>query len=469
MKTTILKSVMMVLVALFSLNANADSVIIDGISYTLKTTRVSNEAEVVSGYSDNVKIPETIEYDGVVYTVTSIGGTYCEINSQNLLSPPRITSIEIPKTIKTVKNGAFEIVGSIGRVIITDLEAWCAIEYDGERAYNPLMWSGHLYLNDEEITDLVIPESVTEIRKSTFRGCSGITSLTIPNSVRSIGDNAFCGCSCLTSVDIPNSVTSIGEYAFAGCIGLTSLSIPNSVASIDYYAFQDCTSLTSVTIPNGITTIGMNTFSGCSGLTSVVIPSTVTDIYSYAFQDCTSLTSVTFPNSLTSIGQNAFSGCSGLTSITIPNSVTSIGISAFENCVGLKSVTIGNGVKNFCKMSFGSCYNVSDVYCHTITPPSLSEFHEIAFPGDPFKDSYIEYVTLHVPEASIDDYKASDIWKRFGEIVALTGEETRIERIVPETSVPKYVTIDGRQTPNLQKGINIIKNIDGTTKKVIVK
>jgi hypothetical protein len=166
-----------------------------------------------------------------------------------------------------------------------------------------------LYLNDNEIQNLVIPESVTSIGNSAFSGCSNLTSVTIPNSVTSIGNCAFMICSNLTSVTIPNSVTSIGDNAFKYCRGLTSVNISESVTSIGYGAFWDCSSLKSIIIPEGVTSIGSSTFSGC-----------------------TSLTSVTIPNSVTSIGDNAFSGCSELTEVyCLSAQVPSTGRYAFKN------------------------------------------------------------------------------------------------------------------------------------------
>ena len=107
---------------------------------------------------------------------------------------------------------------------------------------------------------MTIPDSVTSIGSSAFRGCSGLTSVTIPDSVTSIGEYAFSGCSGLTSVTIPNSVTSIGEGAFYGCSGLTSVTIPNSVTSIGYCAFENCSRLASVVIPDSVTSIGDDAF-----------------------------------------------------------------------------------------------------------------------------------------------------------------------------------------------------------------
>ena len=191
-------------------------------------------------------------------------------------------------------------------------------------------------------------------------------------NVTSIGDCAFQNCYDLTSVIIPNSVTSIGALAFQKCSRLTSVTIPNSVTSIGSCAFQDCSGLTSVTIPNSVTTINLGTFHGCKKLTSVTIPNSVTSIDAYAFTS------------------------TGLTSIIIPNSVTSIGDGAFMSC----SLTM----------------NV--VYC-------MAEKVPYTFPNA-FDWSPIDKSTLHVPEQSLDAYKAASPWNKFKNIV---GDATGITKI----------------------------------------
>ncbi len=184
---------------------------------------------------------------------------------QNMSS---LTSVTIPNSVTSIGLYAFRGCTGLTSVNITDIAAWCNIAFISFNC-NPLYCAKHLYVNNVEVTNLVIPEGVTSIETNAFSGCTSLTSVTIPNSVTSIGYYAFYNCTGLTSVTIPNSVTSIGESAFQNCTGLTSVTIPNSVTSIGRSAFYGCTGLTSVTIGNSVTSIEYSAFENCTGLTSV--------------------------------------------------------------------------------------------------------------------------------------------------------------------------------------------------------
>ena len=160
------------------------------------------------------------------------------------------------------------------------------------------------------LTNIIIPESVTNIGEDAFSCCKSLTSINIPDCVTSIG--AFFDCDSLTSINIPDSVTSIGDYAFFGCDSLTSINIPDSVTSIGDYAFSDCKSLKSINIPDSVTSIGNDAFEDCSSLMSINIPDSVNDIGDRAFGGCNSLTSINIPNSVKRIGDFAFAGCDSL-------------------------------------------------------------------------------------------------------------------------------------------------------------
>ncbi len=155
-------------------------------------------------------------YDCSGLTSVTIGNSVTSIGDKAFGFCSGLTSVTIGNGVTSIGTDAFYECSGLTSVNISDIAAWCNIDFAGSES-NPLSYAHHLYLNGEEVKDLVIPNSVTSIGNYAFRGCSGLTSVTIPNSVTSIGSYAFSYCSGLTSVTIPNSVTRIGS-AFYGCL-----------------------------------------------------------------------------------------------------------------------------------------------------------------------------------------------------------------------------------------------------------
>ena len=178
-------------------------------------------------------------------------------------------------------------------------------------------------------------------------------------------------------------------------------------------------------------------------LTSITIPNSVTSIGSKAFSYCTGLTSVTIGNSVTSIGHIAFSHCSGLTSITIPNSVTSIGERAFYDCSGLTSVI------------------------SLIEEPF--EINENVFEN--WFEDYDKFTTatLYVPAGTKEKYKSVPAWNRFANIVE--GIENAVKSVESDAKAEGSRALQRQRTKisSPQKGLNIVKMSDGTTRKIMCK
>ena len=202
-----------------------------------------------------------------------------------------ISSISIPNKVTSIGHNAFEECSSLTSVYISDVAAWCNINFASYYS-NPLCYAKNLYVNKELITSLTIPESVNSIKQHAFYN-SSLTSISIPNSVTSIGEWAFANCKALTSITIPNSITSIGKDAFYytlwlnnqpdGCIYIskclysykgempkhTHINIKEGTNQICESAFEECYNLTSITIPNTVTSIEKGAFYGCYYLTLI--------------------------------------------------------------------------------------------------------------------------------------------------------------------------------------------------------
>lgn len=428
------KALLSLLIMFLPMLASADPVEIDGITYNLISKGGVNEAEVTLAPNiREVVIPEKIEYEGVEYVVAVIGRNSFS-NLQN------IQSVTIPKTIRKIREYAFvfNYTNFYSSVHISDIESWMNIDFESYYS-NPLYLAHHLYLNGVEVKDIVIPEGYTSIGNYVFDGLE-FNSVTIPKTLTYIGESAFQRAKNVYISDLEawckikfenvgsNPLFNIegedGGHLFCNGVEITTLKIPESVNNINDYAFFYCRGITSLIIPNGVQSIGYQSFYNCTGLASVSIPQSVTSIKESAFGECTSLLSVTIPNNVTTISSGSFAGCTSLESVYLPNGVLCIEGSAFASCKGLTSVTIPNSVTSIEGLAFGNCPGLSDVYCLAESVPSTSI--------EAFKDSYIEYATLHVPAASLETYSSTPPWNQFNNVVALIDEE------IPET--PKCAT-----------------------------
>ena len=433
---------------------------------TIKVTyKGSDCTSYQSEYSGDVKIPTTVLYNNEIYYVTEIDEyafTYCdnmtsisipntinEIGDSTFFFCSGLKSISIPNSITKIGENAFNHCGSLNELKITDLAAWCKIDFH-DRYSNPLIYTHKLILNGTEITSLDIPNEITEIKKYAFIGCQNLTNVNIHNSITKIGEYAFKSCYSLSKVNIPNSVISIGEFAFDYCINLTEVILPNSIFAINDQTFSDCNNLTSITIPNSVQKIGYRAFYNCKALTNVTIPNSVTTINPEAFYNCSSLTSIMIPNSVTHIGEFAFRYCKELHSVTLPNSISVINKGTFCNCTSLRSIIIPNSVTEIGEFAF---YDCSSLYGLTI-PSSVTKIRSSAFEANyvvslnptPPSLSGVPYdyygKQLYVPKDSYAKYFTADVWGDKFNIYKLETFASSIELSNTEVTIDVGSTIE---------------------------
>lgn len=165
---------------------------------------------------------------------------------------------------------------------------------------------------DSSISEVIIPDSVTNIDSDAFMRCRQLKNINLPINLKYIGSEAFAGCSKLVNVCIPDSVTSLGESSFADCTSLEGLSLSKNISVIRYGTFQNCAKLSEFQIPNSIRQIGSYAFEGCNSLNNIIIPQNVKSIGNFAFSQCKNL-NITILENVTDIGEYAFGNCSNLT------------------------------------------------------------------------------------------------------------------------------------------------------------
>ena len=172
-----------------------------------------SSAGVIMTIPENVKrIPAYLCYMGYGYSfnLTSIvfeGNSKCEYIGSNAFAYTKITTLDLPNTIRDLGIGAFNS---------------CA-----------------------QLSSVNIPTGLTTVPQAMFSNCSSLASIVIPDGIIEIGQAAFSNCSSLTLVVIPEGVITIGRSAFSDCSKLKEIVIPSTVTTIADFAFYD-TTLTTI-------------------------------------------------------------------------------------------------------------------------------------------------------------------------------------------------------------------------------
>ena len=145
-----------------------------------------------------------------------------------------------------------------------------------------------------------------------------------------IGAKAFVDCTALTQISIPDSVTEIGSEAFSGCKSLVRLTMGRSVKSIGKDAFKECkkpeiyisdiSRWCNIKFENDMLRLVNNIYLGDRLITDLVIPHNVERITAPLFGGCKHIKSVALENGVKQIGKLAFYECSEIERVTLPDS-----------------------------------------------------------------------------------------------------------------------------------------------------
>lgn len=444
----------------------------NGFKFTVLGAGACKLTSIAQKMTGTVSIPSTATYNGMTLNVVEIESFASREGYDEELSQG-VTSIIIPSTVKQIDNGAFGVyldnlrsvtipssvtrIGtnafagetSLQEVHITDLAAWCNIDFspswtDSEEGTtwfsNPLRYAHNLYVNGTRAARLVIPEGVTELKEGCFFGCNA-TAVQLPSTLRKIGACAFRTCTNLTEVTLPDNLETVEQGAFDGCENLQRVNIGRGIKRIEYGAFHLCTKLSQVHVAD------LKAWSEVNIARPVVLYREFVGFGVYGagngnpvmmaqglYHNGSEVIDLKIPQGTRHVGQFVYANCKHIKSVTIPNSVTDVLELAFTGCSSLQKVYVGSGIEylgfedtsrpfmtgkpGYVGEVFADCMFLSEFHILRATPPYTQ--------SETFDDCPVQYCTLYVPRGAKGNYEAIYTWSRFGRIIE---EESAIDNL----------------------------------------
>ena len=413
-----------------------------------------------------------------------------------------LTSVTIGNSVTSIGGSAFSYCSAISDITIT---ADSMEEYLNGYTNKLCYYYGsslksakrHLSIDNEIITNVVIPENIDTINSYAFYNCSDIRSLTLHDNVY-LNEKPFSGCDSIQSITIiapsieqycqstindnlydnkltnaerniiidgqkitdlviPESVTTISEYLFYNSTSLTSLALPNSVASVKEGAFYGCENLDAIyqtsSTPPTISTATLSSLPVCyipygsltayekSGWAAQVSKFVEEPLGGYQLFYTSSDGKIITPSVAkafnAAIINNVYENGQGI--ITFDGPIHTIKTGAFENCSTLTSITIPVSIKRIEDRAFANCsaLGVVDVKC--ITPPTLGE------------EAFTSAPTCYIPCGTKHFYNVSTWAEQVSEFIV---EDCGGKQIF-------YTTVDGNIiTPSTADlGANLVSNV----------
>lgn len=398
-------------------------------------------------------IPETVENEGVTYTVTAIG--------EDVFYWSDVKSVSIPETVDSIKGSAFNAAKDLTEITLPShlkyigdyafsssglksITIPASVEEIGSSAFftctslasielgSGLKSLGYSAFYKCAFTSVELPAGIETIPSGLFYGCSKLETVKIDGKVNYVGDRAFRECSSLKSIDLPSTVTYIGEDAFLECTSLTTLKLPASLeeVGVNFAANSGITSFTvedgnkyftvdggvvysadklvlyaaptkglyELTVPSGCIGIYGGAFSG-SEIKSVTLPEGFLAVDNYAFCE-SALENINLPSSIVMIGEQAFAATK-LTEVTLPDRTEELYSAAFAGCDKLTTVTIPSGLKFMYNRAFLGCTALKTLNCLGATAPELEEIYE------EYESQFygVSGATLYVPKGCTASYR----------------------------------------------------------------
>ena len=262
-----------------------------------------------------------------------------------------------------------------------------------------------------------------------------------------IEDIAFMNCQSLSDVNLPNTITNIGASCFYNCYNLASIVIPPSVTHIHESAFCHCCNLSSIYFSPTPIWIGEGAFVGCYSLNSIHISDLESwcnstferggtpffPNYGNLYLNNVLVKALIIPEEIKELKSSVFERCGSIESIATSNSLEKIGLCVCYQCPNLRVVTLGCNTSYFEGFSFDECPKLEIVNIKASIPPTFQIWSGVDGYVNDFTNSYPEYMTLHVPKGTTEIYENAYGWKDFGAIIDDLDCETGVNPIYTDS------------------------------------
>ena len=405
-----------------------------------------------------------------------------------------INSIILPKTITSIGENAFYYCVNLRNVYYEGaVNDWCNISFANEYS-NPMQGAAYdyyygysnegsdLYINNELLTDLIVPSGVSKINDYAFYNCASLLTVTLPAGVTTIGEKTFDYCYDLNNISIPSSVNNILSGAFLNCESLSNIYYGSNEASwksIEIYEYNDdlldsdihfnhshyydsvqyvepeagnpgytlytCSSCghsfkNNYKSANGeqIGVCGENAYWTFDSETGTITIGGTGDMYnSYFYNNYDGLRiDVRFWRNLQDLGVLD----KGIKSVVVLDGITSIGDNAFNYCKLLNSITLPDGLTSIGDYALYNC-DLSEIELpESINSIGISEFGYFTELQDIYyKGSKEQYDKIYVGE---DNSHFSDAIVHFNTSIEHKNTYKFVESVPPtctESGYDKYV------------------------------
>lgn len=308
-----------------------------------------------------------------------------EIGEGAFMTCTNLSSITLNGTIQEIGSYSFTDIGKFVNIYLDDISYFINT--------NLGITGVALYLNGDRVTEINIPEGITEIPDYKFYRFRA-TKINLPSTLKTIGSYAFAEMP-MATINLNEGLENIGTSAFENTTSNdfdfnkynTKINtLPKSVKSINAFAFKNCIFENQVTFGPNIVTVSQNAFNQAV-IPGIFFEEGVEQIEEKAFINATGFSSLNLPQSCITIGLSAFENCKDIKILNLPLNIATISNSAFKNCSGMKEFNLTEtSIKQIGESSFEGCSGLNNI---NLTKSSLTSIARKAFANCETVDSIL--------------------------------------------------------------------------------